>query len=114
MSEHKAPSTRRLRAVGRKGAIVAGGVLAISAFAVGTASAAEGYGMTDGGTATGSSFGPTTPVDAVAQHWMTYHYGKDITSEPQTIMADPQYYTQIHEEMVKAMLGQGSAAGMNH
>jgi hypothetical protein len=121
MSDHKMSRRGRLHRAGRTGAIVAGGVLAVSAVATGTASAHEGedHSMDVAGYeapagAEAPAFSPTTPMDAFVDHWMEYHYHKDITEEPQTIMADPQHYANIHAEMAKAMLGMGSAEGMGH
>jgi hypothetical protein len=77
-------------------------VLALSALAVGTASADEDHGHHK----PGGGFTPTTPVDAVADHWEKYHKGKDITQEGKTITSDPGHYMKIHQEMVQHMLGQ--------
>ena len=82
MADHRAPRMARLRNIGRASAVVTGGVLALSGIAAGTASAHEGYDEADEpttettteATAEDPGFLPTSPVDGVANHWMTYHY----------------------------------------
>ena len=112
MADHRAQRVSRLRTIGRGSAVVAGGVLAISAFAAGTASADEGYSAPDDtttDTAEDPGFIPTSPVDGFANHWMNYHYKEAdfAQNEAGRIVSDPQRYIDIHLEMVAEMLGQG-------
>jgi hypothetical protein len=113
MADHRASRVARLRCIGRASAVVTGGVLAISGFAAGTASADEGYGEseepTTEATAEDPGFLPTSPVDGVANHWMTYHYQEEdfAQNEVGRIVSDPERYIDIHLEMVAEMLGQG-------
>jgi hypothetical protein len=120
MADHRAQRVTRLRTIGRGSAVVAGGVLALSGLAVGTASADEGhdgYGETTSDTSEESSgFIPTSPVDGFANHWMTYHYKEDnfAQNEVGRIVSDPQRYVDIHFEMVAEMLGQGGGGDGAH
>jgi len=126
MSKHRASGASRLRNIGRAGAVVAGGALALSGIMAGTASAAEGYGGAghdDSGSGSGTStpkstsFTPTTPVDGFVYHWGTYHYGEQnfAGDEVKRITTDPGKYVDIHLDMVKMMTGQtpeGDMGGM--
>ncbi|MGI5132737.1 hypothetical protein ACQEVB_38450 [Pseudonocardia sp. CA-107938] len=115
MSKHRTSGSSRLRNIGRAGAVVAGGALAISGIMTGTASAAEGYGDTghdstasSGSTAPKSTaFTPTTPVDGFVYHWGKYHYGEEnfAGDEVKRITTDPGKYVDIHLDMVKMMAG---------
>jgi hypothetical protein len=113
MADHRAQRVSRLRTIGRGSAVVAGGVLALSGIAVGTAAAAEGHDEYDSTTTTETAedpgFIPTSPVDGVANHWMTYHYKEANFAQDEVgrIVSDPQRYIDIHLEMVAEMLGQG-------
>ncbi|MCE0763773.1 hypothetical protein LWC35_12770 [Pseudonocardia kujensis] len=91
-----------LRRAGKAGVVVAGGVMALSAVAAGTAFADEGH---SGPEKEVGGFSPTTPIDGVVAHWMMYHYEKDFTQEPQAILADPAGYAAIHQHMAEMMLG---------
>jgi hypothetical protein len=111
MGQHRASRTARLRTIGRGSAVVAGGVFALSAFAAGTASAAEGYSAPDDNTtdtAEDPGFIPTSPVDGIANHWMNNHYKEAnfATDEVDRIVTDPQRYIDVHLGMVQEMLGQ--------
>jgi hypothetical protein len=104
----------RLRTIGRGGAVVAGGVLALSGIAAGTASADEGYSAPDEGTtAEDPGFIPTSPVDGIANHWMMNHYKEAnfAGDEVNRIVSDPQRYIDVHLGMVQEMLGQESEGG---
>jgi hypothetical protein len=113
MADHRAQRVSRLRTIGRGSAVVAGGVLALSGIAVGTAAADEGHDEYDSTTTTETAedpgFIPTSPVDGVANHWMTYHYKEANFAQDEVgrIVSDPQRYIDIHLEMVAEMLGQG-------
>jgi hypothetical protein len=112
MAEHRARSAARLRTIGRGGAVVAGGVFALSALGAGSALAHEGHSAPDDtttDTAEDPGFIPTSPVDGVANHWMNYHYKEAdfAQNEVGRIVSDPQRYIDIHLEMVAEMLGQG-------
>ncbi len=113
MADHRAPRMARLRNIGRASAVVTGGVLALSGIAAGTASAHEGYDEADEPTtettAEDPGFLPTSPVDGVANHWMTYHYQEEDFAQNEVIriVSDPERYIDIHLEMVAEMLGQG-------
>jgi hypothetical protein len=113
MSHHRAPRASRLRNIGRASAVLAGGVLALSGIAAGTASADEGhegsgYGEADKGASGANGFTPTTPVDGFTYHWMKYHYGEEnfAGNEANRILTDPGRYVDIHLDMVKMMLGE--------
>jgi hypothetical protein len=118
MADHRTQRVARLRTIGRGSAVVAGGVLALSGIAVGTAAADEGhdgYGeTTTGTTAEDPGFIPTSPVDGVANHWMNYHYQEEnfAADEVGRIVSDPQRYIDIHLDMVAEMLGQGGGSDM--
>jgi hypothetical protein len=102
MNEHH-PATLERRGMPRwiaRAAALTLPVLALSALAVGTASADEGH---DDAQHSGPS--PSQPVDAFADHWEKYHKGKDATHEPNTIASDPNNYMKIHQEMAEHMLG---------
>ena len=124
MSKHNAPRAQRLRQIGRAGAVVAGGALALSGIMAGSASAAEGHGDSgygDSGSESGTStpkstsFTPTTPVDGFVYHWGKYHYGeKDfVGNEVGRVTSDPGKYVDIHLDMVKMMTGQTPEGGMD-
>jgi hypothetical protein len=116
MADHRAPRVARLRTIGRGGAVVAGGVFALSAFAAGTASADEDYSAPDDTTtdsAESPGFIPTSPVDGIANHWMNNHYQEEnfAADEVGRIVSDPQRYIDVHLGMVAEMLGQESGSG---
>ena len=118
MADHRAHRGNRLRNVGKGGAVVAGGVFALSALAAGTASAAEGHSAPDKSkdtAADSSGFIPTSPVDGFANHWMTYHYKEANFAQDEVgrIVSNPQRYIDIHLEMVAEMLGQGGGHASN-
>lgn len=93
-----------LHRAGKAGVLVAGGVMALTAVGAGTAAAhEEERAVQEQAT---PAFSPTTPVDGFAAHWVQYHYGRDFTKEPETIMADPEQYAAIHQHMAETMLGQ--------
>jgi hypothetical protein len=112
MAEHRARSAARLRTIGRGGAVVAGGVFALSALGAGSALADEGYSAPDdygtGTTAEDPGFIPTSPVDGIANHWMNNHYKEAnfAADEVGRIVSDPQRYIDVHLGMVAEMLGQ--------
>jgi hypothetical protein len=95
MSERQSVLSR----AGKAGVLVAGGVMALTAVGAGTASAYEEEHPAP-------AFSPTTPVDGFAAHWVQYHYGRDFTKEPETIMADPEQYAALHQHVAEMMLGQ--------
>lgn len=117
MADHRSARVARLRTIGRGGAVVAGGVLALSGIAAGTASADEGHDgydeTTTGTTAEDPGFIPTSPVDGIANHWMMNHYQEEnfAADEVDRIVTDPQRYIDVHLGMVAEMLGQESGAG---
>jgi hypothetical protein len=118
MADHRASSAARVRAIGRGGAVVVGGVFALSALGAGTASAHEGSSAPDEDTSTGTTaedpgFIPTSPVDGVANHWMMNHYKEAdfAQNEVDRIVTDPQRYIDVHLGMVAEMLGQESGSG---
>jgi hypothetical protein len=117
MADHRAARVARLRTIGRGGAVVAGGVFALSALGAGSALADEGHSAPDdsdsGTTAEDPGFIPTSPVDGIANHWMMNHYKEAnfAADEVGRIVSDPQHYIDVHLGMVAEMLGQESGAG---
>jgi hypothetical protein len=111
MADHRAARVARLRTIGRGGAVVAGGVFALSALGAGSALADEGHDYDEpetGTTAEDPGFIPTSPVDGIANHWMNNHYKEANFAQDEVgrIVSDPQRYIDIHLGMVAEMLGQ--------
>ncbi|GAA2899860.1 hypothetical protein GCM10010472_67590 [Pseudonocardia halophobica] len=103
-----------LRRAGKAGVLVAGGVMALSAVAAGTASAHEGHSVPEKEPAEGTA-NPAAPVEEVVghvvdgfvAHWGQYHYQHSLVeNDIPFATSDPVEYVGIHTHMVEMMTGQ--------